>query len=477
MLAICPNNNEVWIYTGCKNPDPSTWKVAQVLKEVGGAVGPTNTAGPRMQLRRCAARTLGERNRLAPRHEQDCHVRAGPERLCVDRRPGLMGLEPDRRDSPDQPSGDGRQVVSRRCVECAPAQTAPPCSPPCVCGPLLGAGNKFAVASSNKQVMVCWFDGVNNMWISKAVTKKAKSAVVALSWHPNSQILAAASTDYKARVLCAYLDGVDGRPEAAQFGGVYPPFGDQIIDFEVRRRWAGERGRRSSPPLDLYPSAHQSQVSRAWINDVAWSASGLQLAFVAHDGLLHIASFAPDGRTLPVIKVRLFSSDDTFFLPTLTALLFVGSCSQTIKTAGLPAMRVAWLTERTLVTAGHNLRPDAFGVDAAGNWSFLGLCDPKVGCGRGPRFALPPLLRASISLQDSAASKAGAATSSFDAAKGLFAAKSATRGVVGGAGAGSSTGVPPSRHQSAITFLQPYATKGESGGAVANKIKKLPTLA
>ena len=41
-------------------------------------------------------------------------------------------------------------------------------------------------------------------------------------------------------------------------------------------------------------------------------------------------------------------------------------------------MRVLWLTERSLITAGHNLRPDAFGADAKGNWAFLGLCDPKV---------------------------------------------------------------------------------------------------
>ena len=46
------------------------------------------------------------------------------------------------------------------------------------------------------------------------------------------------------------------------------------------------------------------QVSRSWINDVAWSPTGLQLAFVAHDGLLHVAAFAPNGTALPVVKVR-----------------------------------------------------------------------------------------------------------------------------------------------------------------------------
>ena len=25
MIAVCPNNNEVWIFTGCHNPDSSTW--------------------------------------------------------------------------------------------------------------------------------------------------------------------------------------------------------------------------------------------------------------------------------------------------------------------------------------------------------------------------------------------------------------------------------------------------------------------
>ena len=34
LLALCPNNNEIWIYSGCKNPDPKTWKKEHVLQEV-----------------------------------------------------------------------------------------------------------------------------------------------------------------------------------------------------------------------------------------------------------------------------------------------------------------------------------------------------------------------------------------------------------------------------------------------------------
>lgn len=32
-LAICPNSNEIWIYSGCHAPDPSQWRKEAVLTE------------------------------------------------------------------------------------------------------------------------------------------------------------------------------------------------------------------------------------------------------------------------------------------------------------------------------------------------------------------------------------------------------------------------------------------------------------
>lgn len=33
-LAICPNNNEIWIYSGCHQADPTKWRKEAVLTEV-----------------------------------------------------------------------------------------------------------------------------------------------------------------------------------------------------------------------------------------------------------------------------------------------------------------------------------------------------------------------------------------------------------------------------------------------------------
>lgn len=35
VLALCPNTNEVWIFTGCKDPDHTKWTRKYILKEVG----------------------------------------------------------------------------------------------------------------------------------------------------------------------------------------------------------------------------------------------------------------------------------------------------------------------------------------------------------------------------------------------------------------------------------------------------------
>lgn len=34
-LAISPNSNEIWIYSGCQNADASQWRKEAVLTEVG----------------------------------------------------------------------------------------------------------------------------------------------------------------------------------------------------------------------------------------------------------------------------------------------------------------------------------------------------------------------------------------------------------------------------------------------------------
>lgn len=33
-LAVSPNSNEIWIFSGCQNPDATTWRKEAVLTEV-----------------------------------------------------------------------------------------------------------------------------------------------------------------------------------------------------------------------------------------------------------------------------------------------------------------------------------------------------------------------------------------------------------------------------------------------------------
>lgn len=38
MLAICPNTNEIWIYSGCQSASVAQWRKEFVLKEVRSVI-------------------------------------------------------------------------------------------------------------------------------------------------------------------------------------------------------------------------------------------------------------------------------------------------------------------------------------------------------------------------------------------------------------------------------------------------------
>jgi len=258
------------------------------------------------------------------------------------------------------------------------------------------AGTKFAVASGNKNAVVCWYDPANNWWIGNPCKREkmkstAHSSVTAVAWHPGGQVLAAASTDYRARVLFAYVEGVDAAPDGAQFGAGYE-FGDVIAEFEQ---------------------------TRAWVNDIAWSPSGLRLGFLGHDGLIHIVSFDAAGKAPPA--------------------------TVSIKTSGLPAMKLLWLHDAAIVTAGHSMNPEVYTEAAADRWALAGACDEKPAAGGGGGGG--------------AGGAAGPrASSSFGSAKAIFAAK-VTRGVTA-AEADDIVTALWTKHQGAITSLQPYTLAG-----------------
>jgi len=238
--------------------------------------------------------------------------------------------------------------------------------------------------------MVCSFDAANDWWISKP-SKKHKSSALAVAFHPNGQLVASVAADYRCRVLSAFLEDVDsGGPDGAQFsegagGAPLPEVGEVVAEFEV---------------------------TRAWLNDCAWSPSGAALAFVGHDSLLHVVTW-PAGGAEPVV--------------------------QSIKCPTLPGNRVLFLSERLLVLAGHSMNPELFlrgeagaaGAEGgAGLWAFAGHLDRR---------------------SEAPAKAAAAATSGWAAARAAFASK-----VNKGQAAGSGAEEAWTKHANAITCLQAY---------------------
>ena len=289
-------------------------------------------------------------------------------------------------------------------------------------------GAKFAVASGNKNLMICTYDAANNWWVGNPCKREkkvttAKSSVVAVAWHPCSQVVACASTDWKARVLFTYTEGVDAAPDGGPFGADHA-YGDVIVEYEQ---------------------------TRAWVNDVAWSPAGDSLAWVAHDGLLHVVSFA--------------SSDGAVKVHIATWRRGVHRCrphparrprAQTVKTASLPAARVMWLTETALVTAGHNLAPELFALGPTGAWAFVTNIDKKVAtsAAAAPAASAAGGHRVSVSFGAAKAMFGGRAGAAADGGDGAAAA-------AGGAGAGagaSSSAASATRHTGCITCIQPHTS-------------------
>ena len=169
-------------------------------------------------------------------------------------------------------------------------------------------GQRFAVASSAKVVPVCMYEPANDWWVSKMV-KKHKSTVLCCAFHPtNGQLMATGSSDFKCRVFSTFDADVDGTvvdpgpfPQPLEFGEVYAELSAQ-----------------------------------GWVNAIAWSPSGLSLAYAGHDCTLHVATFGSSvGSSVPPV-VRVLPLN------------------------GLPLSCLVFLTDRALVGAGYDFEPIVF---------------------------------------------------------------------------------------------------------------------
>ena len=98
--------------------------------------------------------------------------------------------------------------------------------------------NKFAVGSGARLISVCYFEKENDWWVSKHIKKPIRSTVTCLDWHPNNVLLAAGSTDFKARVFSTYIKEIEERPQSTPWGSKMP-FGQLMAEFSNSSTGAG----------------------------------------------------------------------------------------------------------------------------------------------------------------------------------------------------------------------------------------------
>ncbi|XP_021110455.1 actin-related protein 2/3 complex subunit 1A isoform X1 [Heterocephalus glaber] len=182
--------------------------------------------------------------------------------------------------------------------------------------------NKFAVGSGARLISVCYFESENDWWVSKHIKKPIRSTVLSLDWHPNNVLLAAGSCDFKCRVFSAYIKEVDEKPASTPWGSKMP-FGQLMSEF-------GGSG------------------TGGWVHGVSFSASGSRLAWVSHDSTVSVADASKS------VQVS------------------------TLKTEFLPLLSVSFVSESSVVAAGHDCCPMLFNYDDHGCLTFVSKLDiPK----------------------------------------------------------------------------------------------------
>ena len=166
---------------------------------------------------------------------------------------------------------------------------------------------KFAVASGQKSVAVCYYEEENNWWVSKLI-EGFESTVLTVAWHKSDIVLAAGSSDGTVRLFAAAVKGVDSKP--AQIFGPdvsFKKMGTEICTIRAN----------------------------AWVHDMAFSPTSDVLAYTTHDSCV---SF------LPIVEGAAPSQESVV----------------RVKCSGLPYMRMLFMSNDRLLLAGHDCNPCVF---------------------------------------------------------------------------------------------------------------------
>lgn len=175
--------------------------------------------------------------------------------------------------------------------------------------------NKFAVGCGARLINVCYFEKENDWWVAKHIKKPIKSTITALDWHPNNVLLAAGSTDFKVRVFSGYIKDIEEKPSATPWGSKMP-FNSLMAEFSNSLNGGG------------------------WVHDVSFSKDGSRLAWIGHDSSISVADAT---KGLAIYK---------------------------LKTGYLPLLSCVWVSDNSIVAAGHDCTPLLFSIDNAGQVAF-----------------------------------------------------------------------------------------------------------
>jgi len=191
------------------------------------------------------------------------------------------------------------------------------------------SGTKFAVTSAAKVVPICYYVEEHKWWTNTTIKKRHKSTVLDVAWCPNSRFVVTGATDYKCRIISAYLKNLDAKTDDG-FGDIFPnqfKFGEVLAEFNQ---------------------------AKAWVQSVAWSPNMYRLAFTGHGSTIHFVQIVADGK--PVVK--------------------------SIRASGLPYSCVDFVSDKAVVAGGYDMNPHLYiASDAHGGepeWKFKSNVDKEV---------------------------------------------------------------------------------------------------
>lgn len=188
--------------------------------------------------------------------------------------------------------------------------------------------DKFAVGTAAKLVCICYFESANDWWLSRHIKKPIKSTVTSIDWHPNNVLLSCGSTDYKSRIFSTFIKEVDNKSSLP------------TLKTSTWLRAALAQNNSSGDPtaqhLDEESIATTGTLvcefsnSGAWVHDVSFSPDGIKLAWISHDSSISVVD----------------SSDS------MTVI--------TLKTRYLPFLSCVWVSNNSIIAAGHDCCPMLF---------------------------------------------------------------------------------------------------------------------